>query len=68
MEQEINGLFDDDGTPINPHSIPIPGLCLICKKYHEEDWEENILCSLNRWDQKDEEEFECWSFEKKEPG
>ena len=58
-------IFDDDGTPINPHSIPKPSLCVLCKSDDDADPEENILCLLNRYDQKDEEEFKCCAFRPK---
>ncbi len=58
------GLFDDDGTPINLESIPVPGLCVICKHYQEDDAEENLLCQLNRYDQQNSPDFQCGAFEK----
>jgi len=62
--EEINGFYDDDGNKIDPTQIPKPGLCLLCRK---NDWSgdplENILCDLNRYDQKDEKEFKCGAFE-----
>ena len=63
---ENGGIFDDDGTPINPHSIPKPGLCLLCKSDDDTDPEENILCRLTRYDQRNEKDFECHVFEPKE--
>ncbi|NOY50892.1 MAG: hypothetical protein GXO88_10075 [Chlorobi bacterium] len=56
--------FDDDGTEINPDLVPKPGLCLICKK--QDDPEEEILCTLNILDQRDDDEFKCFAFENKE--
>jgi len=64
MQNEINGIYDDNGNKINPGLMPIPGLCTICKSYHTEDWEENILCNLNRYDQRNEKDFSCGAFEK----
>ncbi len=65
MEEPIfNGMYDDDGNKINPHSIPVPGLCLLCKSYDDTDPEENLLCMMNRFDQKEEENFICDAFEK----
>ena len=63
---DINGIYDDDGNKINPHSVPVPGLCLICEKYADTDPEENLLCMLNRFDQKDEDNFKCHAFKKKQ--
>lgn len=62
--EDINGFYNDDGTKIDPESVPIPGLCIICRKYQIDDWEENMLCTLNRNDQRDEPDFKCGSFEK----
>jgi hypothetical protein len=58
----VSGLFNDDGTPIDPLKIPIPDLCLRCNRYLSDDWEDDIFCTLNRNDQKDSEEFECGAF------
>ena len=62
--RNINGMFDDDGYEINPDSIKKPSLCLICLKNIDPDWEEELLCNLNRNDQPDEKEFKCGAFEK----
>jgi len=59
------GIFDDNGNPINPHSIPMPDLCLLCKSYDDVDPEENILCNLTRFDQRNEKEFKCGAFDPK---
>ncbi len=53
--------FDDDGTEVNPDLIPKPDLCLICKK--QGDQNEEILCSLNIIDQRNDNEFKCFAFE-----
>jgi hypothetical protein len=55
--------FDDDGTKINPDLIKKPTLCVTCKK--DDDPSEEILCSLNRIDQKDEKSFHCEAYEPK---
>jgi len=62
--EEINGFFNDDGTKIDTESIPIPGLCMLCKSYYTDDWDENMLCLMNRNDQRDDDQFECGAFEK----
>jgi hypothetical protein len=62
--EEINGFYDDNGNKIDPESLPVPGLCVICKKHLIEDWDENVLCTLNRLDQRNREVFKCGSFEK----
>ncbi len=53
--------FNDDGTEINPDFYPKPGLCLICRKNTDKD--EEILCALNRIDQRESHEFECGAFD-----
>jgi hypothetical protein len=62
--EDINGFYNDDGTKIDPDSVPVPGLCVICKSHQTEDWEENLLCLMNRNDQRDEPDFKCGAFEK----
>ena len=57
----MNGYFDDDGNQLNPDLIPKPNLCLSCKK--NEDPKEEILCNLNRLDQRNESEFKCFAYE-----
>ena len=54
--------YDDDGTEVNPDLFPKPGLCVICKKLDDPD--EEILCTLNRLDQRERAEFKCFEFEK----
>jgi hypothetical protein len=63
-QQEINGIFNDDGTPVDLDSIPVPALCISCKSYFTDDWEENLLCTMNRNDQKDDDEFICGAYDK----
>ncbi len=63
--QVISGYFNDDGTELNSDLVPKPGLCLTCKKDNESGKEE-ILCTLNRNDQRDEKKFECDAYEPKE--
>ncbi|MGQ7870286.1 hypothetical protein [Sunxiuqinia sp. sy24] len=58
------GLFDDDGNPIEPESIPLPSLCVICKMYQDDEPEENLLCLMNRFDQRNDNDFKCGMFEK----
>jgi hypothetical protein len=65
--QVISGYFDDDGTEINSDLIPKPGLCLTCKK-DDAGGKEEILCTLTRNDQKDDEDFDCGAFEPKTSG
>lgn len=58
-----SGLFNDDGSPIDINSLPIPSLCRSCKKYRSDFWEDHILCALNRNDQGESQDFECGAFE-----
>ena len=60
----INGFYDDDGNKIDPNSVSIPGLCIICKQYQLDDSEENLLCLMNRYDQRNESNFKCGAYEK----
>jgi hypothetical protein len=59
----IGGLFNDDGSRIDPLTVPLRELCLRCKSFLSEDWEDNILCTLNRNDQKDSDDFKCYAFD-----
>ena len=61
---KIAGIFSDDGYEINPELIKKPSLCLICLKNYEPGLEDDILCNLNRSDQKNNNKFKCYSFEK----
>ncbi len=58
----LDGFYDDEGNEINPDLIPNPQLCMSCKK---KDWGgmEEILCNLNRLDQKDDDDFICYAYE-----
>ncbi len=60
-DNRIMGYFDDDGTEVNPDLFQKPHLCLSCKK--DDDPSEEILCNLNRLDQRDEPEFKCFAYE-----
>ncbi len=64
MSDEIHGFYNDDGTKINPELVPKPGLCITCKK-DDAGGKEEILCILNRIDQKDEKHFKCYAYEPK---
>jgi len=61
----MSPFYHDDGTEINPDHTPVPGLCLVCKKWDDGDPEEEILCKLNIMDQTDSNEFECYEYENK---
>ena len=62
-KSEIKGFFDDDGYEIDLELIKKPSLCTICKK--NDDPKEEQLCQMTRYDQKDEDEFQCYAFVKK---
>ena len=59
---EIHGFFDDDGYEINSELIKKPSLCLTC--LHDDDPNEELLCNMNRFDQKDKKEFKCFAYKK----
>jgi len=64
QEDWISGMYNDDGTKINPETVPKPGLCLTCKM-DDVGGEEQMLCLLNRNDQRDEPDFQCGAYEPK---
>lgn len=58
------GFFNDDGTRLDESKIPMPNKCLGCRKYLSDDWEDDMLCKLNRADQADDlDNFKCGAFE-----
>lgn len=59
---KIAGFFDDDGYEINTDLIKKPGLCISC--VHDDDPNEEFLCNMNRYDQKDDADFKCFAYEK----
>lgn len=59
---EIHGFFDDDGYEINSDLVKKSSLCLTC--VHHEDPNEESLCNMTRFDQKDEKEFKCFAYKK----
>lgn len=61
---ELNGFYDDEGNKIDLKTIPVPPLCTICRSNQIDDWDENLLCLMNRNDQRDRKEFECGAFVK----
>jgi hypothetical protein len=52
--------YDDDGNELDPATITMPRMCMMCEK--RDMPEEEILCNLNRLDQMGEEEFKCGAF------
>jgi len=59
MESEFN-FFSEDGAPLNPELLIKPGLCITC--VNDEDELHSVLCTLNRFDQIDENEFICHAY------
>jgi len=60
---QIAGFFDDDGYEINTELIKKPTLCLTC--INDDDPNEEMLCNMTRYDQRDEKEFKCFAYKKK---
>ncbi len=61
--EQLNGFFDDNGVKINPELIKKPSLCLICMNDGNPD--EEILCQMTRYDQRNDQEFICYAFKKR---
>jgi hypothetical protein len=57
----ISGIYNDDGVKINPALIVKPSLCVTCKK--DDLLEEEPICLLTRNDQAAEKEFKCYAYE-----
>jgi hypothetical protein len=61
-----NGIYDDKGNKIEVFDIPIPDLCPTCANFLTDDWEENLLCNMNRAAKREEgEEFLCFAWKKR---
>jgi hypothetical protein len=60
---KIAGFFDDDGYEINTDLIIKPNMCLTC--VNDDNPNEELLCNMTRYDQKDDLEFICFGYEKK---
>jgi hypothetical protein len=56
---------DDDGTELNPDLYPKPSLHLSCDLNESDDPEDEVLCNLNRLDQRNEKEFLCYQYKEK---
>lgn len=57
------GMYDDEGNLVDLSTVPVPARCMLCSSFGSNDPEENILCNLNRFDQRNEDTFECESFD-----
>lgn len=60
---QLNGFFDDNGYEINADLIKKPPLCAIC--VNNDNPKEESLCNMTRYDQRGEDEFQCFAFIKK---
>ena len=60
---KIAGFYDDDGYKINTDLIKKPSLCLTC--VNDDNPNEEMLCNMTRYDQKDDKEFKCFAYKKK---
>jgi hypothetical protein len=63
------GYYSDDGTEIDPATVPIPSLCTTCLKMN--DATEEVPCMITRMDQmteiKNGERFLCFAYEPNDP-
>jgi hypothetical protein len=59
---QIHGFFNDDGYEINTELIKKPSFCLTC--VNDDNPNEEILCNMTRYDQKDDNEFKCFAYHK----
>ncbi len=57
---KIAGFFDDDGYEINTDLIKKPSLCITC--INDDNPNEEMLCNMVRYNQKDENEFKCFAY------
>jgi hypothetical protein len=64
IPMKIAGIFDDDGYEIRRDTIKMQPLCLTCIRNNSDDWEDDVLCNLNRNDQASSMEFKCGAYEK----
>jgi len=62
--RKIAGMFDDDGYEIQKKTIKMQPLCLTCIKNSSDDWEDDVLCNLNRFGQRKSDIFECYEYRK----
>ena len=53
--------YRDDGTEMNPELVKKPSLCVTYK--NDDNPDEEILCILTRYDQRDEQVFICDAYE-----
>ncbi|OQX87075.1 hypothetical protein B6D60_04780 [candidate division KSB1 bacterium 4484_87] len=65
-DDEISGFYLDDGTKIDPNLLTKPSLCVSCQLNDSTDPEDEVLCTLTRIDQRNEEEFRCDAYKPKQ--
>jgi hypothetical protein len=63
LSTKFGGLFGDDGYEINTDLIGKPSLCLTC--VHDDGPDDELLCAMNRNEQKDQDDFICGAYEAK---
>jgi hypothetical protein len=62
--RKIAGIFDDNGFEIKRETIKMQPLCLTCIKNNSDNWDNDVLCNLNRLGQSSSEVFECGEYQK----
>lgn len=60
---KIAGFFNDEGYEINTDLIKKPSLCITC--INDDNPNEELLCNMTRYDQKDDNEFKCFAYRKR---
>lgn len=64
IDQEIiSGYFDDDGFEVNSDIIAKPTLCVTCS--NDDNVDDEILCKLTRFDQRNNQDFKCFAYKNK---
>ena len=61
-QEEIDGVFDDEGYEVPIKDIPL--LCTSCQKHAKQHEFDNILCKLSQSGVEDGEEFICRDYKK----
>jgi hypothetical protein len=59
MKEKTSGFCNDDGSTVGPEPVEKPGLCILCKNDETGGKKEQVLCLVNRNDQKGHITFEC---------
>jgi len=61
---KINGFFTDEGYEIDTNFIQKPSLCITCS--NDDNPKEKGFCDMTRYDQKDDEEFRCGAYKRRD--